>query len=213
MIDVITPDNYAEHRDVIRDTFRMRYRVFKERLDWNVATVTGEERDEFDEQGPTYVVSRDARGRTIGAVRLLPTTGPNMLRDVFPELLDGKPAPAAYDVWETSRFAVDHESNRSNSLAALSSITSELFCGSVEYCLAVGIRQLVCVHDIRFLRVIRRVGCRPRWTSPHRPIGGLPTMYSWIVTNQSFLEKLRQVAGITHSVIRHAPWINTRSAA
>ena len=42
----------------------------------------------------------------LGCWRLLPTTGPNMLKDTFPQLLHGHPAPHQTDVWELSRFAV-----------------------------------------------------------------------------------------------------------
>jgi len=42
----------------------------------------------------------------VGCWRLLPTTGPYMLKDIFSHLLWGKPAPEQPDVWEISRFAI-----------------------------------------------------------------------------------------------------------
>ena len=45
---------------------------------------------EFDDANPLYLVSVDPDTEEYwGSLRLLPTTGPNMLRDVFPQLLDG----------------------------------------------------------------------------------------------------------------------------
>ena len=45
----------------------------------------------------------------IGGWRLRPTTLPYMMKDVFPQLLGGTPAPVRPDIWEISRFAVDEE--------------------------------------------------------------------------------------------------------
>ena len=161
MIDVITPEMYEGSRLLLGEMFRWRYRVFRERLEWEVQTKDGQERDEFDELGPTYILSRDLMGRVSGAWRILPTMGPNMLRDTFPQLLGDRPVPAGDRVWEASRFAVDCGKGRCESLAAISSVTNELFCGLVEHSIATGIRLIVTVYDIRIARLLPRVGCYP----------------------------------------------------
>ena len=68
--------------------FRNRAATFSERLGWDVAVKDGYERDVFDDANPLYLVSADPLTNEYwGSLRLLPTTGPNMLRDVFPFLL------------------------------------------------------------------------------------------------------------------------------
>jgi acyl homoserine lactone synthase len=68
--------------------FRNRALTFSERLGWDVTVKDGYERDEFDDANPLYLVSVDPNTNEYwGSLRLLPTTGPNMLRDVFPCLL------------------------------------------------------------------------------------------------------------------------------
>src|SRR3546814_8431759 len=67
--------------------FQQRYRVFKQRLGWSVADCDGAERDAFDEASPIYLLAYNSDGRLAGSWRFLPTTGPYMLRDVFPALL------------------------------------------------------------------------------------------------------------------------------
>src|ERR1700716_3981750 len=84
--------------------FRLRHEVFKERLAWEVGSQNGRERDMFDDLDPVYIVCEEGND-VLGSWRLLPTTKPYMLKDVFPELLYGMPAPEAPDVWEISRFA------------------------------------------------------------------------------------------------------------
>ena len=72
--------------------FRNRAVTFSERLGWDVTVKDGYERDEFDDANPLYLVSVDPNTNEYwGSLRLLPTTGPNMLRDVFSCLLqDGE---------------------------------------------------------------------------------------------------------------------------
>src|SRR3954466_2154793 len=81
---------------------RLRGRVFKERLDWDVSVSDGLEIDQYDTFNPTYLLVVDHR-HVVGCVRLLPTMGRNMLADTFPVLLDGNAAPKATGIWESSR--------------------------------------------------------------------------------------------------------------
>lgn len=89
--------------------YRLRYRVFFERLQWQVRTCDGCEYDEFDDVHSVYQLATDTRGGIVGGWRLRPTTRPYMMKDVFAPLLAGIPAPARPDVWEISRFAIDEE--------------------------------------------------------------------------------------------------------
>jgi len=66
---------------------RLRYRIFKERLGWDVEVSGDMEIDEFDACRPAYLLQTDDNGRIQGCVRLVPTIGPTMLRDTFPVLL------------------------------------------------------------------------------------------------------------------------------
>ena len=84
MIQLITPDRYGAFLDELAEMHRLRYRIFKERLGWDVEVSGDMEIDEFDACRPAYLLQRDDDGRIQGCVRLLPTTGPTMLRDTFP---------------------------------------------------------------------------------------------------------------------------------
>lgn len=214
MIHVITSEVYDIYRRELCAMHRLRHQVFKERLDWQVSSANGEEHDEYDRLKPIYLISQDDDGEVVGTLRLLPTTGPNMLRDTFAALLGGRSAPCDPRVWESSRFSIEHgEGSRRNCLATLSRVTSELFCGAVETAMANGIKAIVTVHDARFRRVMHRVGCRPRWTSTPMQFGSCLSMYSWIDMDQRFLDALREIGGIQGSVIQTAPWLATPKAA
>ncbi len=85
--------------------FRNRAITFSQRLGWEVTVKDGYERDIFDDANPLYLVSVDPdTEQYLGSLRLLPTTGPNMLRDVFPYLLRDGEAIESATIWESSRI-------------------------------------------------------------------------------------------------------------
>jgi len=71
MINLITKQNANMHRDLLRKMFRQRYRVFKEKLGWDVQHENGEERDEFDRPDTAYLIATDKSGQIDGSWRLL----------------------------------------------------------------------------------------------------------------------------------------------
>src|SRR5262245_48198790 len=106
MIQLIAPEFHRDFRDELAEMHRLRGRVFKDRLDWAVKLQGDQEIDRFDALRPHYLLLY-GRGRLVGSVRLLPTTGPTMLSETFVGLLDGAPAPSTPAIWESSRFALD----------------------------------------------------------------------------------------------------------
>lgn len=163
MITVVEGVDRNRHPGLIEAMFRMRAAVFAERLGWDVTVANGQEIDRFDAADPLYLLSIDKQtGALQGAVRLLPTTGPNMLRDVFPVLVPGG-APESPLIWESSRFAVNPAAfdpvNRAEANHAVNRTTIELLCGIVEVCQRAGIEHIVSVFDARMARIFRSIDC------------------------------------------------------
>src|SRR5258708_10662302 len=106
---VITLNNrmFGQHLDVLTAMYRLRRRVFKERLDWTVSVSGDVELDVYDTLNPTHLVVMTSTNNVAGCVRLLPTTGPTMLADTFPILLGGGVPPRSERILESSRFCVD----------------------------------------------------------------------------------------------------------
>lgn len=93
---------------LLEQMFRLRYKVFHQQLGWEVSGEGGLERDEFDDLNPVYAIAvHRASHAVVGCVRLLPTTGPHMLRDVkaFQPALAGRRSPCSSRIWEISRLA------------------------------------------------------------------------------------------------------------
>src|SRR6202035_3135059 len=107
MIQLITTSCYGDFAGTLVAMHQLRYRVFKERLGWDVQASGDLEVDEFDSLSPAYLVQITENGGVQGTVRLLPSLGPTMLRKTFSALLAGQPEPRSPFVWESSRFAID----------------------------------------------------------------------------------------------------------
>lgn len=204
MIEVLAPGRGTDTEAKLTEVFRLRHRVFRERLGWKVNSNGGLERDRFDDLGPVYLLARDDDGLLVGTWRLLPTTGDYMLKSVFPQLLEDAPAPAKEDLWETSRFAVDSARLREPGPRGVSRVTSELFCGLVEHCLASGIREVVQVYDIRIARLLPRIGCAPAWQSRCHRIDSTVALAGRFTTDRKALARIRRAGGIARPVLLSA---------
>lgn len=89
------------------DLGRYRHAVFIKQLGWQLPAGTrrpGHEVDQFDHTDTRYTLALDSEEKVHGCARLLPTTQPYLLSEVFGFLCD-RPLPRQDDAWEISRFA------------------------------------------------------------------------------------------------------------
>lgn len=192
----------------LEDLFRLRYRVFKERLKWDVECHDGMERDRFDDLSPVYLAYKGESGAIEGCIRLLPTTGPNMLRDVFTSLLDGVPAPCSPKVWESSRFSLDTKST-DKSKVRLTRATHELFAGMIEFGLMWGLSNIVTVTDLRVERILRRAGWPLRRIGVVQRIGDTETVAGYLETSPQAHERVCDIGELRGPVL----WVPAQVAA
>lgn len=175
--------------------YRLRDRVFHDRLGWSVSSRGGLERDEYDDLDPVYLIARGP-GRTVsGCMRLLPTTGRYMLRDTFPQLLRGEPGPSDERVWDVSRFAVLPSSRQQRAVTS-SEITLELVRGAIDHAFEQGIDAYVAVVSVGLERIFRRIGLPLRRLGDGRPqhLGEVRSVACWIDMNDAARESVLRTA-------------------
>lgn len=156
--------------------FRLRHAVFSGRLGWAVRSEGDREHDWFDLMGPYYLVATDpsAASRVVGCWRLLPTLGPNMLRDVFPQLLDGAPAPAHEKVWEISRFAIDKE--HAGGGCGFSGLPAEMLRAMLRFGVACGLEAIVGVTSVAIERMLLSLGFKVERLGRPQRIGNVTSL-------------------------------------
>lgn len=133
----------------------LRAKVFSGRLGWEVPVLSGMEIDGYDALDPAYMQIREPGGPLRGCWRLLPTEGPYMLKDSFPQLLEGQQAPSDPRVWELSRFAL--ETDKENRYG-FSEMTLDAFAAVVRHGIENGITHYVTVTTTGMERLTRRAG-------------------------------------------------------
>lgn len=150
--------HFGQHLNLLTEMYRLRRRVFKDRLDWAVSVSGDLELDVYDALNPTYLLVMSDEGNLIGSVRLLPTRGPTMLADTFPALLGGQAAPCSEKILESSRFCVDTKLASELAENGLNRATFILFAAMIEGARAVNAESIVTVTDVRMERILRRAG-------------------------------------------------------
>ena len=200
MMHLITPSYLGAFSNEIAEMHRLRYRVFRERLDWEVQVSGDMEIDEFDAFHPAYLIQRASDNRVQGCVRLLPSTGPTMLRDTFPVLLDGAPAPVSPAIWESSRFALDLPPDTPKT-HGLATATYELFAGMIEFGLSRQLTEIVTVTDARMERILRRAEWSLRRIGKPRALGSTLAVAGYLEVSIESLVRVRAAGGLQGPVL------------
>ena len=180
-------------KQMVRRMFRFRHKVFRERLGWEVESRNGLEIDRFDDLDPVYMVSHNDRKEIMGSWRLLPTMGPYMLKDTFPQLLCGEAAPQDPSIWEVSRFATVTRGPRDRVQANLGQVTFDMICSLLPFAEEHGIRHYVFVTSVALERLVTRIGLPLRrfGDGQAQRVGKVLSVACWLDVNDQF----RQAVG------------------
>ncbi|MFH0299943.1 acyl-homoserine-lactone synthase [Bradyrhizobium sp. 31Argb] len=191
----------GQHLHLLAEMFRLRRRVFKDRLGWTVSVSGDFEIDIYDTLDPTYLLAISEQGTVLGCVRLLPTTGPNMLSDTFAVLLGCKDAPRSEHVLESSRFCVDTERAPQIGHAGVNRATFALFAAMLETMRARGARSIVTVTDTRMERILRRAGWPLERLAPPQVLGQTTALAGLLHDSDRVLEAMYHHAGLDGAVV------------
>lgn len=134
---------------------RLRAKIFKNKMGWEIPIMSGMEIDGYDALDPYYMMIWEHEKELRGCWRALPTEGPYMLKDTFPELLHGHPAPEDPKIWELSRFAIEAEGPQG---FGFSGISLEAAREIVTFGDKMGIEHYVTVTTSSIERMMRRAG-------------------------------------------------------
>jgi len=198
MILVIDALNKHLFEDVLDDMFKLRKRIFADRMGWDVTVRNGREIDEFDELDPAYIVCLNENYEVTGCARLLQTTGPHMLSDVFFDILDGEPPLRSVTVWESTRFCVDRDRlAKGTARNSVSYATCELMAGILEYGRDSGIADIITVIDPVMDRILKRSDNAPYgYVGKTADMGKVKALAALCDCTDARIDKVRAFAGI-----------------
>lgn len=151
--------NGACEDEAMRSMFAARKRVFIDLLKWDLPIVAGRfEIDQFDDEHARYLIVMDDCGRHRASARLLPTSGPHILGDLFSDLAE-KGVPRGPDIFEITRFCLDRDQSAGERRRARNVLVSAL----ADNARFNGIRAYTGVAEPAWLAQIMSFGwdCRP----------------------------------------------------
>ncbi len=192
MIELITSQNARQNSDLLEQMFRLRYRIFKEQLGWDVGGDNGLEQDEFDRRDTAYLLVTDEAGSVTGAWRLLPTVRPYMASTVFRPLFGDMEPPRSPHVWECSRFVVN-PSQRCQSASGIDADTAALLVGVTEFAVTCNVREIISVETPAVARLHQRARDRAAlWRGRAQRLGQTKALVARYDIDGALLDHLRQ---------------------
>lgn len=156
MIVRVEPKDREKYKAYLSDMFKLRARVFRDELSWNVEVHNGKEFDPYDAEDNVYLLSINQQRVLDGALRLMPTSGPTQLTQVFTELVPSDMALRSPSLWEASRFCVCNTHSPLHKGIAIAAW--HLVIAAAELAAEAGIDALVMICDERVKRLSRVMG-------------------------------------------------------
>lgn len=132
---------------------------FVDRLGWSLPSgQQTREIDQIDNRDPTYVIWQNTDGSHGASLRIMPTSGRTLQKDIFPEEF-GIDIPSNNASWEVTRFCMSPKSRRS-----ARHILPNVLLATCEFGLEFGITNYTGVFFKTMIAVYRRLGWPPRET-------------------------------------------------
>lgn len=168
MIYVVDRRNRDAYGPQLEEMFRIRHRIYVDGRKWTaLARADGREIDAYDGGNAVYLLGLDDAGRVTGGLRLVPTTGPHLMRDVFAHAVIWGPLPGNPRVYEFTRYFLTEEPDaKANRRRESGKLLSAMF----EYGLAARLTQFSLVCDTFFMPTMLELGWKVR------PLG-IPVTY------------------------------------
>lgn len=166
-MDVVTRENRDLYHDQLEDMYRLRHRMFVERMHWEgIRKPDGREIDEFDNDDAIYLLVMDEE-TVCGCHRMIPTTKPHLLSEVFAGSCDVRGVLRGPTVIECGRTCVDEECLPRDKLRIARRV---LMTGLMEFCFKIGATHFTGINPIQVMSRYLRLD----WDI--RPLGTPETM-------------------------------------
>jgi N-acyl-L-homoserine lactone synthetase len=205
MFITVEAHQYAQYADVLDRMYRLRKRVFVDELGWEVPVEDGLERDAYDGFGPAYLIWMNPETRAVyGSMRLMPTTGPTLLYNVFRDTFPEAAALSAPGIWEATRTCVDAEAIAADMRGITVNRAMGLLCLATGECaLAHGIHTVVCNYEPHMKRVYAGFGAKLQELGRADGFGKRPVCCGLFSISESFVTGMRAALGHSEPLYRH----------
>jgi acyl-homoserine lactone synthase len=195
-VHVVTSTNRHLYERELDEHHQIRHRIYIEELRWRGLTPRSDKReyDQFDIAETVYLLGLE-QGHVVGGLRLVPTTGPHLIGDVFSRFASERGVPRRPDIAEWTRIFVVPERRDEHSR---SKIGSTVIASMIDYAIAEGLSGISVVMNTFWLPKFLKYGWRVR------PLG-LPDVHDdeWLIAvlidvTPEALAGIRNACGLEH---------------
>ncbi|OJU58194.1 MAG: hypothetical protein BGO00_13485 [Alphaproteobacteria bacterium 62-8] len=187
----------------LEEMYRQRHRVYVDKRGWKaLARPDGREIDQFDNAEAVYLMKLAENGSVEGAVRLIPTNKPHLMRDVFAHVVTSGAIPNDEKIYEMTRCYVSEAvtDKRERTMAA-----GELLAAQLEYGLAKGLTDYSVVSDMYFLPIMLALGDGVNKLGEPYEYGEGTCMALTFPINEIGLKMCRRGRGLSGPVLVYSP--------
>jgi len=196
-IHVVNRDNRKLYEYLFDDYFRLRYEIYVKERGWKaLERPDSRDIDQFDTDAATYLFALEGN-RLVGGLRVVPTTAPTLMSDVFPQLALRGPIRRD-DVCELTRIFVIRERRGEQSQPRVEHI---ILCAAMEYGVAQCISQYTIVMEAWWIRRLQEQCWRITPLGLPVEIDGAATVGVTADVNSETVANLRAKRGIEGSIL------------
>ncbi len=198
MIEIIQTGQSGKTKSII-EMHKVRKLIFKDRMGWDVdINDQGLEVDEFDLPETVYILAKDEQKRVTGVWRMLPSSCPSMIKEIWPEFLTTIDMKVNDTIWEVSRFGVhSYSGDLKQSIKNVNQITAELIVALLHVCCMTGIKNIYTMYNPQVERSVRKIGFYADETSDHVLVDGKPSIVGRVKTDLEALKRVQEITGIS----------------
>ncbi len=188
-VHVVRRENRAAYADILESYFHLRHQIYVVERKWMALDRPDKrEIDQFDTDDTVYLLAMEGTSIVAG-MRLVPTTSPTLLSDVFPELSLNAPVRRT-DVMELSRIFVVRHRRGEHSGPRVEAI---IRAATMEYAMSLGLSAFTIVLETWWLPRLLDEGWRARPLGVPKDIDGMSTAAVFVeINDEAWMSICRQ---------------------
>ncbi|ADV11698.1 N-acyl-L-homoserine lactone synthetase [Mesorhizobium australicum WSM2073] len=193
---VVNAQNKHLYEHEFDEFLRRRHDFFVHQKCWRPPSPDGRERDQFDTDAATYLLGLED-GRVVTSARLIPTSEPHMVSEVFPHMCEkfGVPRRPDWAEWTRTFVVPDKRST------GLRGTLTQLCCAVMEYALDEGLSAVGGVQETYFMPHHGALKWRADPMGMAKEENGEWYIVAYIDVNEAALASVRKILGCDHSLI------------
>ena len=197
MLRIISGSAIAQQWDVMEAVWRFRHRHFVERFGWEgIRQPDGREIDQFDTPDAIHLALLSGR-TVVGYTRLLPTSKPHLLSDVYPHLMCGRDWPQGFKIYEWTRCVAEEGNLKLNGVP----VSHLLMTGVMEFCLVAGIASVIVETHPKLVNLLMQTGWDVRFLAEPSILDGKPVAPIEAVPSAAGLMKHQRMYQMEGSIL------------